>query len=204
MENSKALKEKIIHESLKLFSLKGFLSTSIQDIMRQANISKGGVYNHFKSKDEIFAAVLSEARKIWRERNLAGLDQIDKPVEKIKKLLENYRDRYLKDSGTFPGGCIFVTLSVELDDQRPTFSQELNEGFVRLKAMIKRYLDQGKKFGELKAEVDTEAVTEMVFSGMIGASVIYGTEKSTVTLDRCIDALIDYLEGLKTKEFLPQ
>jgi AcrR family transcriptional regulator len=196
MKNSPDLKEKIIHESMKLFSLKGFLSTSIHDIMREANTSKGGLYNHFKSKDEIFSAVLSEARKIWRNRNLEGLDRIEKPVEKVKKLLENYRDRYLKDAKTFPGGCIFVTLSVELDDQNAAFSRELNEGFHRLKQMIRRYLDQGKAFGELRPDVNTEAVTEMIFSGMLGASVIYGTEKSSESLDRCINALIDYLNNL--------
>ena len=196
MQNSMALKDRIVYESLKLFSLKGFLSTSIEDIMAEAKTSKGGLYNHFKSKDDIFLAVLSEARKLWRQKNLEGLDQIEKPVAKVKKLLENYRDRYLKDRKTFPGGCVFVTLSVELDDQRAAFSKELNEGFVRLKAMIKRYLDQGKDSGELRTEVNTEAVTEMIFSGMLGASVIYGAEKSSASLSRCINALIDYLDSL--------
>lgn len=181
---------------MKLFSLKGFLSTSVQDIMREAKTSKGGLYNHFRSKDEIFLAVLSEARKIWRNKNLEGLYQIEKPVEKVKKLLGNYRDRYLKDADTFPGGCIFVTLSVELDDQKPIFSKELNEGFHRLKDMIKRYLDKGKESGELRGDVNTEAVTEMIFSGMLGASVIYGTEKSSSSLDRCINSLINYLNSL--------
>jgi hypothetical protein len=87
-------------------------------------------------------------------------------------------------------------LSVELDDQRPDFSREIHEGFVRLKAMIKRLLDQEKESGELKADVDTAAVTEMVFSGMLGASVIYGTEKSSLNLDRCINALINYIGSL--------
>lgn len=196
MKNSSNLKERIIQESMKLFSLKGFLSTSVQDIMREAKTSKGGLYNHFRSKDEIFLAVLSEARKIWRNKNLGGLDQIEKPVEKVKKLLGNYRDRYLKDADTFPGGCIFVTLSVELDDQKPIFSKELNEGFHRLKDMIKRYLDKGKESGELRGDVNTEAVTEMIFSGMLGASVIYGTEKSSSSLDRCINSLINYLNSL--------
>jgi AcrR family transcriptional regulator len=191
------LKEKIVYESMKLFSLKGFLSTSIHDIMREAKASKGGLYNHFKSKDEIFYAVLSEARKVWRQKNLAGLDQIEKPVGKVKRLLENYRDRYLKDNVNFPGGCIFVALSVELDDQKPDFSRELNEGFVRLKAMISRLLDRGKEIGELRSDVDTEALTETIFAGMLGASVIYGTEKSPDGLDRCINALISYLESLK-------
>jgi AcrR family transcriptional regulator len=48
------LKEKIIHESLKLFSLKGFLGTSIHDILEAADTSKGGFYNHFSSKEDLF------------------------------------------------------------------------------------------------------------------------------------------------------
>ena len=122
------LKERIIQESLRLFSLKGFLSTSTHDILKAAGTSKGGLYNHFQSKEDLLLAVLSEARKIWREKNLDGLDQTETPVKKIKRLLENYRDRYLKDTKNFPGGCIFVTLSVELDDQSPHLSKELNKG----------------------------------------------------------------------------
>jgi len=190
------LKEKIVHESLRLFSLKGFLSTSIHDVLEAANTSKGGFYNHFESKEDLYFAVLAKARRIWRKRNLAGLGEIEKPVEKVKRLLVNYRDRYLKDTKNFPGGCIFVTLSVELDDQRPHLSRELNKGFSGFKAMVNRLLDQGKESGELREEVNTEALTDMIFAGMMGASVIYGTEKSTASLDQSINSLIEYLERL--------
>ena len=191
------LKERIIHESLKLFSLKGFLSTSINDILEAANTSKGGFYNHFASKESLLFEALDEARRIWRERNLSGLDEIESPVGKIKKLLENFRDRYLKDSEDFPGGCIFLTFSVELDDQCPHLSKEVNKGFVGLKTMLNRLLDEGKESGELSGSVSTNAITEMLFAGMLGATVIYGVEKSPESLDRSINALIDYLEKLK-------
>jgi AcrR family transcriptional regulator len=190
------LKEKIIYETLKLFSSKGFLSTSTHDILEAAHTSKGGLYNHFRSKEDLFFTVLSEARKIWREKNLEGLDKIENPVGKVKKLLENYKDRYLKDTKTFPGGCIFVALSVELDDQRPHLSREINEGFVRLKAMIKEFLDLGKISGELRGDVDTEAVTEMVFAGMLGASVNYGMQKSSDSLEQSINSLINYIDSM--------
>ena len=191
------LKEKIVHESLKLFSLKGFLSTSIHDILEASNTSKGGFYNHFASKEDLFFHVLDEARRIWREKNLSGLDEIEKPVEKITKLLENFRDKYLKDIENFPGGCIFITFSVELDDQRPHLSKEVNKGFIGLKAMLKRLLDEGKELGELNNDVNTGAITEMLFAGMLGASVIYGVDKSTKSVDRSINSLIDYLEKLR-------
>jgi AcrR family transcriptional regulator len=161
------LKEKIIHESLKLFSLKGLFSTSIHDILAAANTSKGGFYNHFSSKDDLFFHVLDEARKIWREKNLKGLDEIENSTEKIKRLLKNYKDRYLKDADNFPGGCVFITLSAELNDQRPQLSKEL------------------------------EKITEILFSGMLGASLVYGVNKSKTNLDKSINSLIEYLEQQK-------
>jgi AcrR family transcriptional regulator len=190
------LKEKIILESLKLFSLKGFIGTSIHDILTAAKTSKGGFYNHFKSKEDLFFQVLEEARRIWREKNLKGLEDIENPIEKIKKFLENFRDLYLKDAENFPGGCIFITFIVELNDQRPHLSREVNRGFIGLKGMLKRLLDEGKEAGELRSDVSTDAITEMLFAGVLGATVMYGVDKSSETLDRSISALIDYLEKL--------
>lgn len=191
-----SLKENIIFESLRLFSLKGFLSTSIQDIMDAAHTSKGGFYNYFKSKEDLFFKVLEEARKIWRENNLDGLDQITDPIEKVKRVIVNYRDRYLKDTTKLPGGCIFVTLSVELDDQRPHLAKELNKGFIGLKAMLMRYLDEAKRIGRLRKNCDVRAVTEMVFSVILGTTVMYGIEKHPATSDLAIDSLLHYLDEL--------
>jgi AcrR family transcriptional regulator len=196
------LKDRINHETLKLFSTKGYLNTSISDILQAANSSKGGFYNHYESKEDLFYEVLAIAQNIWREKVLNGLDEIDSPVGKIKKLLENYRDRYLKDDYHFPGGCIFVTFSVELDDQRPHLMQEVNKGFVGLRRMLKVLIEEGKERGELRADVNTDRATELIFSGMIGASVLFGVDKSTASLDKSINSLIVYLESLAPSESL--
>jgi TetR/AcrR family transcriptional repressor of nem operon len=188
-----SLKDRIIHESLRQFSTKGYMSTSISDILAAVGTSKGGLYNHFKSKEELLFAALSEARKIWRQRNLAGLDQLARPLDKIKKLLENYRDNYLADSENFPGGCIFVALAVELNDQQPHLAQEVNEGFKRFKAMIQRLLDQEQEAGHLRNGIDTGMVAEMIFSGILGACVAYVSDKSRENVDRNIKGLIAFL-----------
>ena len=169
------------------------MSTSITDILEAAGASKGGLYNHFKSKEDLFFAALSEARKIWRQRNLAGLDRLARPLDKLKKLLENYRDHYLADAENFPGGCIFVALAVELNDQQPHLAREVNEGFQRFKGMIKRLLDQEKEAGHLRDGMDTGVVAEMIFSGILGACVAYTSDKSRENLDRNIKGLIAFL-----------
>ncbi len=191
-----SLKDKIIHEALRQFSTKGYMSTSISDILHAVGTSKGGLYNHFKSKEDLFFAALSEARKIWRQRNLAGLDRLDRPLDKIKKLLENYRDHYLTDAENFPGGCVFVTLAVELHDQQPHLAKEVNEGFQRFKSLVKRLLDQAQAAGGLKDGVNTEAVAEMIFSGTLGACVAYTSDRSPENLDQNIRGLIAFVNAI--------
>jgi hypothetical protein len=85
---------------------------------------------------------------------------------------------------------------VELDDQRPHLSQEINKGFAGFRNLLKDLLDQGKESGELNQDENTAALAEMIFSGMLGASVLYGTEKSVATLDQSLNSLIGYLERL--------
>lgn len=143
--------------------------------------------------------VLEEAQRIWREKTLAGIDEIENPLEKIEQLLLNYRDRYLKDGDNFPGGCIFVTFSVELDDQNPKLCAEVNKGFIGLKRMINRSFDEAKADGIVSDTMNTEEITEMVFAGMLGASVLYGVDKSATSLDRAIKPLIEYVKGMNSK-----
>jgi TetR/AcrR family transcriptional repressor of nem operon len=193
-----ALKDRIIVESLKLFSLKGFLGTTIDDILKASNSSKGGFYNHFKSKEELFYEVLKEGRKIWRERNLTGLSQTASPLANIKLFLENFRDYYLKDSENFPGGCIFITLLVELKDQRPHLAKEISRGFTGMKGMIRRYLSNAQDLGELQKDVEIEAMTEMIFNGMLGATITYNVDRTDNNVDTTFNFLISYLTNSGT------
>ncbi len=196
------LRDTIIHEAQKLFSLNGYINTGINEIIKNAGTSKGGFYNHFPSKEDLFFEVLAEAQKIWRAKVIANINEIESPTEKIIQILRNYRDRYLKDDDNFPGGCIFITFSVELDDTHPHLVEEVHKGFVGFKVMLKRLLDEAVQMGELPGNLNTVTVTEMLFTGMLGASVLYGVNKSTSTLDCSIDSLIEYLYLLSDKQLL--
>lgn len=51
-------KTQIIEVALELFMEKGYEKTKITDIMRKVNLSKGGMYHHFSSKEEILESVI--------------------------------------------------------------------------------------------------------------------------------------------------
>ncbi len=199
---SKSLKETIIHETIKLYSLKGFESTGINEIIEVANTSKGGFYNYFASKDELFYEVLAEAQKLWRERVLGGIREIDSPIERLFQILKNYKERYLKDFENFPGGCIFITLSVELDDFRPDLVTEVKRGYYGYKNLLKNIITEGVERGEFEEDLNISELANFLFIGMLGASVHYGVDKSHVILEESINSLINYLIilNIKSKE----
>lgn len=189
-----SLKEEIIQEALRQFSHKGYMATSTTAIIEAVGTSKGGLYNHFKNKEHLFFEALRYARHLWRERNLYEIDGIDRPFDRLVKILENYRDRYLPDTQNLPGGCIFVNLAVELSDQKPDLCKDINQGFILFKAMIERLLEEEKADGNLVNKVDISQLVEILFSGLLGACVVYSTNKSEDNLILTINALIDHLQ----------
>ena len=82
----------ILDEALKLFIEKGYESTSIQDIINNlGGLSKGAIYHHFKSKEEIFQAV---CKKIGDENsiyyNKIRDDKSKNGYEKLKIMINLY------------------------------------------------------------------------------------------------------------------
>ena len=47
-------KTRIIKSAIKLFLLKGYDATSMSDVVTESQISKGGIYHHFKNKEDLF------------------------------------------------------------------------------------------------------------------------------------------------------
>ena len=50
MKKGDARRQEILHAAEKLFYMKGYENTSVQDVLMEAGISKGGFYHHFESK----------------------------------------------------------------------------------------------------------------------------------------------------------
>lgn len=82
-------KEKIISTSAQLFMTKGYEQTSIQDILDTLHLSKGGLYHHFKSKEEILEAVMLKRREYVSNKfhEIIQNTKAKNAKEKLQKIL---------------------------------------------------------------------------------------------------------------------
>jgi AcrR family transcriptional regulator len=86
-ENSSSSRQEILHASARLFRERGYDATSMNDIAGALKLSKGGLYHHFRSKDEILFHILNHAMDITEERVLAPIRDIGDPEERLRALI---------------------------------------------------------------------------------------------------------------------
>ncbi len=88
LEIREKTKGEILKSSLKLFSQKGYNGTSISDIAKDAKISKGLIYNYFKSKKDIVETIYANLKDEFTGL-MAPIKSIEDPVEKLTKILSD-------------------------------------------------------------------------------------------------------------------
>ncbi len=100
----------ILDAALEAFATDGYAATRIDDIARRAGLSKGGIYTHFKSKEDIFEALLTRALtpKPVEVPALAPGRAVD-----VELLIERVIDRLYEDLGD---GATRLTLRLLFSD----------------------------------------------------------------------------------------
>lgn len=87
-ENFDHKKEEIIKVALELFMEKGYEHTTIKDIIKASNLSKGGMYHYFDSKEDILNASLEYiAEQDYERFNSIINNQGMTAIEKLQKVI---------------------------------------------------------------------------------------------------------------------
>ncbi len=90
MSNKINTKEKLIETASKLFEIKGYYATGLNEILAESGAPKGSLYYHFpKGKEQLaLESIISEGEKI-RFKIQNALDSIENPVDAIVANIEN-------------------------------------------------------------------------------------------------------------------
>jgi AcrR family transcriptional regulator len=80
-------RQEILRTAARLFQQRGYDATSMNDVAAALKLSKGGLYHHFQSKDEILFEIMSHAMEITQERVLNPVRGIADPEERLRALI---------------------------------------------------------------------------------------------------------------------
>jgi len=80
----------ILRTAARLFQQQGYDATSMNDVAAALKLSKGGLYHHFQSKDEILFNLMNHAMDITQERVIDGVKGIADPEERLRTLIRRH------------------------------------------------------------------------------------------------------------------
>jgi TetR/AcrR family transcriptional repressor of nem operon len=187
-------RDRIILAGLRLFAAKGYQSTSIVDLLQEADAHSGSFYHFFPTKQDLLLAVLKTYRDGIEPMLLApAWDGILDPIAKVFALLAVYR-RALENSGcTY--GCPIGSLALELHEPDPPVRELLSVNFSGWVSHIRACLDAARS--RLPRSVNTEQLATFVLTTMEGGVMQARTHRSLSAFDASVASLHDYFERLE-------
>ncbi len=191
---SKALqtRAKIIQQAANLFNQKGYAGSSLSDIMQATGLQKGGIYNHFSSKEELALAAFDFAVKQVKQRYLKALRGKRHAIEKLKAMVETFSTAI--DELPIKGGCPLLNTAVESDDTHPALRARAQQAMDEWRQMIRRIVEAGMEKGEIQPLTAPDTVATIFIATLEGALMMTKLYGEPVHLKRATEHLIGYAE----------
>lgn len=165
-------REQLIAAARVVFERDGFLASRLTDITAEAKTSIGSFYSYFKSKEEIFAAVLEAAKQDMLHPGIEHISEDSDPAEIIEASNRAYFESYQRNAKLMELLEQVASVDPEFREMRRRRSTE----FVRRNAASVRGLQsRGFAAADLDPELTSRALSLMVSRLAFHAFVIEGT-----------------------------
>ncbi|MBM3291940.1 TetR/AcrR family transcriptional regulator [Candidatus Bathyarchaeota archaeon] len=197
VEQKNNVKDRILNAAETLFMDKGFKETSMDDIVKESNMSKGAIYGHFNSKDELILT-------LYEKKIQSNLSQINIALPKgssSKQKLHMFIDTAIE---TCKRPKEFQRMNIEFfieASRKEKLIRKLNDRYSITKQVIENLIKEGIERGEFRDGFDPDRLAALLFALGDGLSLHWATmgvdydwEKLKATLFETI------LQGIEVKK----
>jgi len=168
-------KELILQNSFVLFLEKGYKEVSLNEIVKTCNISKGALYHHYKSKDDLYVKVLD--RFFFSYFKKQDVDYSDSTIQ--------YKTKYFIDTFIHPYKEVAVVLQekqvsayfrflFQAVNNFPEIRKRVNKHFYTKGYYIYQIIEIAKKNNEVKQSIDSKTIARQILSTIIGVLILEG------------------------------
>jgi AcrR family transcriptional regulator len=166
----------------------GLSGLTIGSLAEQAELSKSGLFAHFRSKEALQLQVLEHARSRFEEVVARPALRAPRGEPRLRALF----DRWLDWSGA-PGGCPFVAAATEFDDRPGAVRDRLVQDQRDMFDMIATVFRSGVTEGQFRGAADADQFAQDLYGVLLARHHtlrLLGDEQADARARRAFDALI--------------
>lgn len=186
-------RQNILEQAAQVFSIYGYAGTSLEALMQATHLTKGGIYNHFGSKEALAVEALDYAIKQMQTRFWEYLTNPHSSRARLLAVIQTFRSSI--DDPRFAGGCILLNTAVEADDTNPALKIRAQQGIDDWRIYIARTIQKGMELGTIRPDTDAETVVSIMLATLEGAIMLSKLYDDPHYMERACDHMTRYIES---------
>jgi AcrR family transcriptional regulator len=167
-EHLAARRQQILDAARGCFARNGFHQTSMQDVIRAADLSVGAVYRYFPSKNDLVTAIAEQT--VDEVAAVFDALAVETPPPSIVTVMQRATDLARANSG--PDGALRMAIQIWSESLRdPTLAATVGKVYRRLRDVLVTFAERAMAAGALPADADPLAVGSVLFALLPGYAV---------------------------------
>lgn len=200
MGKGEETRERILARSAQLFNRQGYAGASLADIMRETGLEKGGIYNHFSSKEQLALEAFDYAYELVRQRVRQALSGKFHAIERLLAIVSVFQSEV--DNPPVAGGCPILNTAIEADDANEVLRDRAQVAMDDWRTTIHRIVTRGIERGEIRPTTDADEVASLLIATLEGALMLSNLYRDSVHMERASAHMIRYVESLSVSSVL--
>ena len=192
MGKGEQTREMILERTAPLFNQRGYFGASLSDIMQETGLEKGGIYNHFESKEQLALEAFDYALSRIKQHTRAALAGRTHAVERLLIVIGIFKDMVVDPP--VAGGCPILNTAIEADDAQPALRERAQWAMDSWRDTIHRIVAKGIARQELRPDVDADALASLLISSLEGAIMMSKLYDDSIHIHRVADYLAHYVK----------
>ena len=195
MSKGEETRERILARSAPLFNRQGYFGASLADIMRETGLEKGGIYNHFSSKEQLALEAFDYAYGLVQQRVRQALAGKLNAIERLQAIVSVFQG--IAEDPPVAGGCPILNTAIEADDANEVLRDRARAAMNDWRSTIQRIVNKGIERQEIRPGINVDEVATIFITTLEGAIMLSNLYKDPIHMKRAADHIVRYIETIK-------
>jgi TetR/AcrR family transcriptional regulator, transcriptional repressor for nem operon len=191
-------RQRIVELAAPVFNRQGFVGASLRDLVSATGLEKGGIYNHFGSKEQLALEAYDFAMNRVENHLARSQEGATDAIDRLERMIRAFAMTARRPE--IEGGCPIMNTAVEADDTHPELRDRARQSMTRWHRLIGRIVKDGKADGRIRADVDPYALASLLTASLEGGLMLARLYDDPSHMDHVVEHLLTHVHTLRTED----
>jgi TetR/AcrR family acrAB operon transcriptional repressor len=195
-EEADITRTKLLAAALQVFSQNGYAATRLEDIAQAAQVTRGAIYHHFGSKENLYIELVHHYEAGINQVAQDIIDEGGPPRTILKRLLVRLFE-YLEDDDDYRAVVELFINKVEITKELEEITRQMILGRRILVRFFTDLLKQGVEAGEFRADLPVDDAARALAGFINGMGLLWVQDPKSFSIRESAQSLVNvFLEGV--------